>query len=93
MEWKEKNKTLVRTGECNRCGQCCIDEKCVHLKFENNLAICTIYNDRDKLCDICNEKLVKLGKEKKYTHKVCIDFPNHPYLNCLKTRKCGYKWQ
>jgi len=37
-------------GECKRCGNCCKNEECEFLKFENNIAVCTIYEDRFFKC-------------------------------------------
>jgi hypothetical protein len=84
--WKEKKRVWKRIGKCISCGYCCENENCVH--FKDNL--CLIYDSRDKDCKVCSQLYYK-GK-KKYNHKNCIDFPNHPYLNCLKTGKCGYKF-
>ena len=83
----------IRTGECNRCGWCCEQEKCPHLSYDaEGKSDCLIWDKLDQPCDVCGAEMIKLGKSKRYTHKVCIDFPNHPYLNCLKSGKCSYKF-
>jgi len=88
--FETENFRWRRIGTCNQCGWCC--EKCPHLTFEDGKAICLIRNKLDQNCDICSAKMIEMGKSKRYNHKVCIDFPNHPFLNCLKSGKCGYKF-
>ena len=92
MIWKTPYQTYIRIGHCNNCGFCCrknhID--CPHLITTNETTSCSIRDKLSEICEVCSERLYK-GK-KKMTHKVCIDFPDHPYLGCLKTGKCGYRF-
>lgn len=37
-----------RRGRCNRCGWCCIHEKCEHLSFNGKIATCLIHDDPDR---------------------------------------------
>jgi len=43
-----------RIGECNRCGECCINEECRHLSIDDGIATCTIYRkwNREKKCRV-----------------------------------------
>ena len=92
IEYSDKKYKYIRTGECNRCGQCCIDKKCLHFVWVKGVATCLIYNKRDQDCEECSAELIRLGKAKRYNHKVCINFSNHPFLHCLKSGKCGYNF-
>ncbi len=54
-----------------------------------------IYYKRDQICDECTKKLGGIAEGRAggdRDHKVCINFPDHPFLNCLKNGKCGYKF-
>ncbi|OFW53983.1 MAG: hypothetical protein A2163_07890 [Actinobacteria bacterium RBG_13_35_12] len=90
ITFSTKQFNFTRSGECNRCGQCCISDKCPHFKWVDGVATCLIYDKRDQECEECKIKLGKQGKS--FTHKVCINYPDHPFLNCLKTGKCGYSF-
>ena len=39
-----------RQGECNRCGECCVNEECEHLEIdeETEMATCRIYDSLDR---------------------------------------------
>ena len=37
-----------RQGECNRCGQCCVNENCEYLHFDNDITTCLIYDSEDR---------------------------------------------
>jgi len=51
MEQESRQKLrYTRKGKCNRCGWCCIEEKCEHLAWENDIAICKIYKNRFDRC-------------------------------------------
>ena len=80
--------TYTRSGACNRCGDCCIVDKCPHIKKVQGKWTCLIYATRDQECESCKVLLGKVGKS--YTHAQCQKFPDHPFLDCLKTGKCGY---
>lgn len=48
---------LIRKGQCNRCGQCCIGKTysepridCPNLEFKEGKAFCKIYEDRPESC-------------------------------------------
>lgn len=83
----------IRVGECNRCGFCCEQHECPHLSYDSEgKAICLIRDKLDQPCDVCSAEMIKLDKSKRYTHKACADFPDHPFLNCLKSGKCGYRF-
>jgi len=42
-----------RRGECKRCGYCCLlVHRCVFLKRENGMAVCTIHRLRPANCSI-----------------------------------------
>jgi len=45
----------IRKGECSRCGQCCIVEKCEHLAWSDNIARCKIYKNRFLRCRLFPE--------------------------------------
>jgi len=93
------NKTIkkyIRTGKCLRCGACgCEKLKCLHFEWQDGLATCTIYNDRDhEICEECTEYMSKkYGKKVVISHKQCITFPDNPKLNVIKNGKCGYKFE
>ena len=36
-------KRYERRGSCSRCGMCCINEKCDHLRFRGGKAVCMIH--------------------------------------------------
>lgn len=80
-----------RTGECNRCpgvnpAPCCID--CPHFDVISGVNTCLIYNTRNQICKECSQK-----RGKDITHNVCIEFPNHAWLNILKSDNCGYTFE
>ena len=43
-----KKQRYERRGDCIRCGVCCREEECEHLKIENGLATCKIYDSPDR---------------------------------------------
>lgn len=86
---------LVRVGECTRCGLCCEDEKCIHLRYEGDIAVCGVWDKLDKDCDECTKIYGMMnmgGKKVKRNHKVCVDAPDHPRMKCLSYEKCGFKF-
>ena len=57
----KENNPWKKAGECIRCGKCCyVYDKhpkkggkriaCEHLRFENEIAVCDIYEDRPETC-------------------------------------------
>ena len=68
--FETKDFRWKRIGFCNRCGWCCEQEKCPHLIFKDEKAICLIVDNLEQDCDICSAKLIALGKTKRYNHKV-----------------------
>ena len=78
---------FVRTGLCNRCpgisAPCCID--CSHLEYKSGVNTCLIYKQRKQVCKSCSDI-----KGKDVTHEVCIDFPDHPWLDVIKKGQCAY---
>lgn len=48
----KKNLRYKRKGECKRCGWCCEYRECEDLIYEDNVAICTIYEDRPQACKL-----------------------------------------
>jgi len=44
-----------RRGKCNRCGWCCQYHNCEKLRFEGDLAVCSIYEDRPQRCVVFPE--------------------------------------
>lgn len=55
-EFIEKTCLFIRHGECKRCGKCCIfitdkgQKPCEHLTYDNDIAICNIYDNRPTSC-------------------------------------------
>ena len=70
-----------RTGACNRCGVCCVDEDCSHYAVVDELPTCLIYNQRHNDCG-----------EHDYSHAMCITFPDHPWLKVIKKQECSYQF-
>jgi len=43
----------IRQGKCIRCGWCCAQEDCEHLKMEDDFATCLIHEeDRPLRCNL-----------------------------------------
>ena len=53
--------SLIRKGQCNRCGQCCLNrnffinppkagQRCGYLEFRNGVAFCKIYENKPQVC-------------------------------------------
>ncbi len=76
-----------RCGTCNRCGICCKDEQCPHYVIVNNLPSCLIYDKREQKCEECSKI-----RKKYIDHKICIKFPDHPWLKVIKKKECSYKF-
>ena len=74
--------SFIRSGSCNRCGICCVDENCSHYAVVNNVPTCKIYNNRNQSCP----------DHGGITHSVCVDFPNHPWLKVIKNSECSYQF-
>ncbi len=56
-QWEKK-----RRGECARCGACCrLAHRCVFLRMENGLAVCTIHAHRPANCRIFPVDLRDIG--------------------------------
>lgn len=39
-----------RKGKCNRCGWCCEYRVCEYLRYEDEIAVCTIYGNHPGEC-------------------------------------------
>lgn len=87
-----------REGTCDRCKGhpkplCNCDyqgndpnfvgDDCPHLTRVANKNTCSIYDDRHLHCETC------FPDEPGQTHQVCIDFPDHPWLNVIRDKVCG----
>jgi len=85
---------FIRTGECNRCGACnCEKWNCPHFsKDVDSKTVCAIHNTLTEVCKICtrDKKSGWYDFGKPVIHQVCADFPNHPWLNVIKNKQCGY---
>ena len=86
----------IRTGSCNRCGECCKVKNCLHFSWkEGALGFCDIHDNRIGICTKCTTTedayFHKAGREA--THQICIDFPNHPFLGVINSGVCGYKFE
>jgi len=93
---KNHGKTFKRTGECLRCGACgCDKQPCLHFTWQNGLATCLIYNDRDKeICEECTEYMTKkYGKKVVISHRSCIGFPDYPNITVINEGVCGFKFE
>jgi len=73
---------FIRSGTCNRCGICCVDETCSHYAVINNVPTCKIYNKRNQSCQ----------EHGGITHSVCVAFPDHPWLKVIKNGECSYQF-
>ena len=38
----------IRKGKCNRCGWCCLNEKCEHFEMGEKIATCKTYGSKDR---------------------------------------------
>ena len=76
-----------RTGSCNRCGLCCVNEPCGHYEVIEGLPTCLIYHTRDQKCEACS---TREGKD--VDHSMCIRFPEHPWLNVMRNNECSYRF-
>jgi len=98
--FETKQFTWTRIGECNHCGLCCIDTdkdgkviECPHLVWVKGKSTCSIHDRLDQDCEECNKIFDVEGRAGgSRNHKVCINFPDHPFLNCLKSKKCGFSF-
>lgn len=79
-----------REGTCNNCGACCKNEQCPHLVKQGDIFLCGIWEHLAEPCIPCSAELIRLGKPKRYTHAVCIRFPDHPFLDVIKNKKCSF---
>jgi len=51
---------VIRKGKCNRCGKCCDyggKWPCEYLRFDGDIAICNIYENRPKVCRLYPQRL------------------------------------
>lgn len=88
---------FIRTGECTHCGGC--DSDCLACphgeKRDDGKVYCKIQETKTEVCEYCtntpNTKWYDDGR--KVTHQVCADFPNHPWLRVITSRKCSYKFE
>lgn len=73
-----------RIGECHRCigDPSCCDRDCPHLEFRDGGDWCAIHDNLRLPCS-CEPGL---------PHKVCADFPAHPWLNLIKIGQCSYRF-
>lgn len=95
VTWKDPEGEWTREGECNRCGQCCID--CPHLEMTGGKANCLIHDKLEEPCEECSkdrwiEKKDGTRTKRWVNHAVCKRFPNHPYLHVIKRGICGYRF-
>jgi Fe-S-cluster-containing hydrogenase component 2 len=88
-----KTIPFIRTGTCDRCplnqpAPCCIG--CPHFAIVDKVNTCLIYATRNRKCDSC----IKLGGfvDKNGTHADCIDWPQHPLMDSIKTGACKFKF-
>ena len=84
--------SFKRTGKCNHCGACCVNEDCRHFSWDSEIGVCDIYETLGDVCILCTEdKTCDFYNDgKPITHKMCADFPQHPWLVVIKSGKCGY---
>ena len=78
-----------RSGTCSQCGGCgrkCLT--CPHGEPDKDGSKCTIYDSRHLPCEECS----KIHGEP-ITHQICIDFPNHPWLDVIRRGICSYKFK
>ena len=89
MKFKVHNIEFIRSGSCNQCGGCgdkCV--KCPHGEPYKDGSKCTIYDTRNLHCKECSE----IHREF-INHQICIDFPNHPWLDVIRRGICSYKFE
>jgi len=80
---------LIRKGQCNRCGQCCIPididnsgkttmskEHCRQLGFKDDEAFCQIYEKKPKGCNEFPQDLASIERLKKALEKRGIEIKN-----------------
>ena len=80
---------FTRIGTCNQCGGC--GKKCLvcpHGESHREGSKCTIYDSRHLHCEECS----KIHGEP-INHQICIDFPNHPWLDVIRRGICSYKFK
>ncbi len=76
------------TGTCG-----CEKLKCPHFVWQNGLATCLIYEQRGQYCKKCSDAKTTVCKTTRIIdHQHCIDFPQSPFLNVIKSGVCGYKF-
>lgn len=83
-----------RKGECNRCDGCrkgCLED-CPHGMSDGGKPFCGIHETRHLVCRECSEAESQEGQKKEVTHQVCIDFPDHPWLDVIKRGVCNYQF-
>jgi hypothetical protein len=89
MKFEVHGIEFERSGICDQCGGCAKDcLKCPHGELHNDGSICTIYETRHLYCKECS----KIHNEF-ITHQICIDFPNHPWLDVIRRGICSYKFE
>jgi len=87
---------FVRKGFCNQCGGC--DRECLECphgeRREDGKVYCKIQDHKSEVCEYCtnNPESSWYRDGKPVTHQICVDFPNHPFLDVIKSGKCNYKF-
>jgi hypothetical protein len=71
----------MRSGKCNRCGECC--PGCPHL-IKGDIFTCAIW---DKLSDKDDPEALKAGIHS----SKCKSYPNSP-IDLTIAKECGFKY-
>ncbi len=85
--------TYIRSGSCTQCGSCSCEERaCPHFLKEDTKAVCLIHATLGEVCEDCTNATEGYWANEKrvITHKVCLDFPTHPFNRVIKENQCGF---
>ena len=102
VEFTVHGVTYIRSGSCNRCGDCCRPKNCQHF-IDGSPSTCNIQSDRIKhnfACSVCDKsdsgywykESAISGVGRLVRHLICKDFPNHPFLGVIMDLQanCSY---
>ena len=88
---------FVRTGSCNQCGACnCKKFNCPHFSLDQDgLTLCSIHDKLNEVCKICTNSKSSgfYEKGREIIHKMCADFPDHPWLKVIRNGECSYHFE
>ena len=85
-------ETYIRSGTCIPCEGCfnaCVN-KCPHgIDNGDGTPRCGSHEAKGHVCEPCTDE--NMGR--RVDHQVCVDFPDNPFLDVIRSGVCAYEFR